>query len=214
VKFAEANRSIIIFDSAYASYIQDSSLPKSIFEVEGAKKVAIEVGSFSKLAGFTGIRLGWTIIPEELTYEDGVSVQKDWNRLISTIFNGASNIAQHGGCAALEEQGLKEISTMRQFYLENAGLIKESLEKSGHEVFGGIHAPYLWVRFKGQKSWDVFQQFLEQFHLVTTPGIGFGAGGEGFIRLTAFGHREDILLATDRLLLRNHTARREVLHAQ
>ena len=199
VKFAEANRSIIIFDSAYANYIQDPSLPKTIFEIEGAKKVAIEISSFSKLAGFTGIRLGWTVIPEELKYDDGTSVKADWNRLTSTIFNGASNIAQRGGCAVLEDHGLQEISTLTTFYLENAKIIKETLNSLGYETFGGINAPYLWVRFKGQKSWDIFQQFLDRFHLVTTPGSGFGSEGEGFIRLTAFGHRTHILQAVDRL---------------
>lgn len=199
VKFAEANRSIIIFDSAYANYIQDPSLPKSIFEIEGAKRVAIEVSSFSKLAGFTGVRLGWTVISEELKYDDGTSVRADWNRLTSTIFNGASIIAQHGGCAVLEEKGLQEIGSLTQFYLENARIIKETLKSLGYEVFGGVNAPYLWVRCKGQKSWDVFQQFLTQFHIITTPGSGFGLGGEGFIRLTAFGHRENILQAAARL---------------
>lgn len=199
VRFAETNRSIIIFDSAYASYIQDPALPKSIFEIEGAKRVAIEVSSFSKLAGFTGIRLGWTVIPEELKYDDGTSVKADWNRVTSTVFNGASNIAQAGGCAALDENGLEEISALTKFYLENAGIIKTTLEGLGYEVFGGVNAPYLWVRFKGQKSWDVFQQFLDQFHIVTTPGSGFGPAGEGFIRFTAFGHREIIVQAAARL---------------
>lgn len=199
VKFATANRSIIIFDAAYACYIQDPSLPKSIYEIEGAKKVAIEVGSFSKLAGFTGVRLGWTVIPEDLKYDDGFSVRADWNRLTCTVFNGASNIAQAGGSAVLEEKGLKEISFLTNFYLENTQIIKESLEALGYEVFGGENAPYLWVRFRGQESWDVFQQFLEKFHIVTTPGSGFGPSGEEFIRFTAFGHRENILQAVERL---------------
>lgn len=199
IKFAESNRSIIIFDSAYANYIQDPLLPKSIYEIEGAKKVAIEIGSFSKLVGFTGVRLGWTVIPEELKYEDGHSVRADWHRLNSTIFNGASNIAQAGGIAALEEEGLKSISSLTKFYLENARIIKETFEGLGHEVFGGVNAPYLWVRFRGQKSWDVFQEFLDKFQIVTTPGSGFGPAGEGYIRLTAFGHRETILKAAARL---------------
>ena len=202
VRFAESNRSIIIFDSAYANYIQDPLIPKSIFEIEGAKKVAIEISSFSKLAGFTGVRLGWTVIPNELKYDDGASVKADWNRLTSTIFNGASNIAQAGGCAVLDEDGLQEIASLSKFYLENAKIIKETLKDLGYEVFGGENAPYLWVRFKGQNSWDVFQQFLEQYHIVTTPGSGFGPEGEGYIRFTAFGHRKDILRAAARL--KNH----------
>ncbi len=199
VQFAQKNRSIIIFDSAYAHYIQDPAIPKSIFEIEGAREVAIEIGSFSKIAGFTGVRLGWTIIPEELKYDDRTSVKADWNRLSSTIFNGASNIAQAGGSAVLEEQGLQEVASLTKFYLENARIIKETLEELGYEAFGGVHAPYLWIRFKGQKSWDIFQQFLDKFYLVTTPGSGFGPQGEGFIRMTAFGHREHIIEATSRL---------------
>lgn len=198
VRFAQSNHSIIIFDSAYAHYIQDPFIPKSIFEIEGAKNVAIEISSFSKLAGFTGVRLGWTVIPEELKYEDGTSVRRDWNRLTSTIFNGASNIAQGGGNAVLENEGLKETETLTKFYLSNAKILKETLEDLNYEVFGGIHAPYLWVRFKGQNSWDIFQHFLHQFHIVTTPGSGFGPAGEEFLRLTAFGRREIILEAAKR----------------
>lgn len=199
VKFAAANRSIILYDSAYAHYIQDPVIPKSIFEIEGADQVAIEISSFSKLAGFTGVRLAWTVVPEKLKYDDGVSVKADWTRLTSTIFNGASNISQAGGCAVLEAKGLQEIAAVTRFYLENAQIIKESLENLGYEVFGGVNAPYLWVRFKGQNSWSVFQQLLEQFHIVTTPGAGFGPAGEEFLRFTAFGHREAILQAAKRL---------------
>ncbi len=203
VRFAESNRSIIIFDAAYANYIQDSSIPRSIFEIEGAKKVAIEVGSFSKLAGFTGVRLGWTVIPEELQYDDGSSVKADWNRLISTVFNGASTISQKGGMKVLEPQGLMESARLTEFYLENGRIIKEALESQGLEVFGGVNAPYLWVEFKGQSSWDVFQKFLEELYIVTTPGAGFGKAGEGFIRFTAFGHRESVLEASKRLKNKN-----------
>jgi LL-diaminopimelate aminotransferase len=202
VKFAQANGSIIIFDSAYANYIQDSSIPKSIFEIEGAKNVAIEIGSFSKIAGFTGVRLGWTVIPHELKYDDGTSVRADWNRLTSTVFNGASNIAQAGGQAVLEAKGFQEVSSITRYYLDNAAIIKNTLEDLGYETFGGTNAPYLWVRFKGQKSWDVFQQFLEQFHIVCTPGSGFGPAGEGYVRFTAFGHRENILEAVRRLTIK------------
>lgn len=200
VQFAKANRSIIIFDSAYANYIQDPSLPKSIYEIEGAHDVAIEVGSFSKLAGFSGVRLAWTVVPDSLVYDDGKPVKADWNRITSTIFNGASNISQAGGCAALQDCGLKEIAAVTAYYLENAKILKKALQDKGHEVFGGINAPYLWVRFPGQKSWDVFQEFLAKFHLITTPGAGFGPSGEGFLRLTAFGHRETILQAVNRLI--------------
>jgi LL-diaminopimelate aminotransferase len=199
VAFAKANRSIIIFDAAYASFIQDEALPKSIYEVEGAKELAIEINSFSKLAGFTGIRLGWTVIPHELKYDDGTPLKADWNRLTCTVFNGASNIAQAGGCAALEETGLKEIASLASYYLENAKIIKSTLEQLGCEVFGGVNAPYLWVRFKGKKSWDLFEDFLQRYHIVTTPGSGFGISGEGYLRMTAFGKRDDILEAARRL---------------
>jgi LL-diaminopimelate aminotransferase len=199
VDFATKNGSIIIFDSAYANYIQDPSLPKSIYEIEGAEKVAIEVGSFSKLAGFSGVRLAWTIVPEGLMYDDGTSVKADWNRITSTIFNGASNISQAGGCAVLQEQGLKEISVLTSYYLENARLLKLAFEERGWEVFGGVNAPYLWVRFPGRDSWDMFQEFLAKYQLITTPGVGFGPTGKEFLRMTAFGHREVIQKAVDRI---------------
>lgn len=199
VTFAKRNRSIIIYDAAYASYIQDATIPKSIYEIAGAKEVAIEVNSFSKLAGFTGIRLGWTIIPEALKYDDGESVQADWNRLTTTVFNGASNIAQRGGCAVLEEQGMHAVNRINDFYLENARILKEAFGQLGHEVFGAQHAPYLWIRFKGHTSWSMFQHFLEKYHLVTTPGSGFGKAGEGFLRITAYNKRENVLLAVERL---------------
>ncbi len=200
VQFATKQKAFIIYDSAYASYIQDPLLPKSIYEIEGAKKVAIEVNSFSKLAGFTGVRLGWTIVPEELMYEDGASAQADWNRLVSTIFNGASNIAQKGGLAALSVEGLKKIGSVTKYYLENSNILRETLEKLGYKVYGSGHAPYLWVRISGQKSWDAFQMLLEKYHIVTTPGAGFGPAGEGYLRFTAFGHRDTILEAVNRLL--------------
>jgi len=198
VQFAKKNKSIIVFDSAYANFIQDPAYPKSIFEIEGAKEVAIELGSFSKIVGFTGVRLGWTIIPQELTYDDGTTVKNDWQRLTSTIFNGASNIAQWGGIAALEAAGLKEIDQMTHYYLENARIIQSVLKQKGLEVYGGTHAPYLWVRYKNRSSWDVFQELLEKYHIVCTPGSGFGPSGDGFIRFTAFGHRDKIVLAVER----------------
>jgi LL-diaminopimelate aminotransferase len=199
VAFAKKNRSILIFDAAYSAYIRDPNLPKSIFDIKGAKDVAIEVGSFSKLAGFTGVRLGWTVIPKTLNYDNGRPVRNDWDRVITTIFNGASIIAQHGGLATLTVQGSREIETIVDFYLENARLIKGALENIGYEVFGGSNAPYLWVRFPGRKSWDVFQELLEKIHVVTIPGSGFGPSGEGFVRFSAFGKRENIIRAIDRL---------------
>ncbi|MFA6915823.1 MAG: LL-diaminopimelate aminotransferase [Parachlamydiales bacterium] len=199
VQFAQKNRSIILFDAAYACYIQDSTLPKSIFEIEGAQSVAIEVNSFSKIAGFTGVRLGWTVVPEELKYDDGHSVRSDWSRLMSTVFNGASNITQAGGLAILREEGINEIIHLNNYYMENAAILKNALQNVGYKVFGGENAPYLWTEFPGQKSWEVFQYLLERYHLVTTPGSGFGPEGEGFIRFTAFGTRNAILDAAKRI---------------
>lgn len=199
VAFARKNRSIILFDSAYSCYIKDKSLPTSIFEIPGAKEVALEISSFSKIAGFTGVRLGWTIIPKELSFEDGHSVRADWNRLMTTIFNGASNISQHGGIAALKPRGLEEIRNLVNFYMENARLIKNTLSQLNLEVFGGDNAPYLWAWFKGKKSWDVFEKLMNKAHIVATPGAGFGPSGEEFVRFSAFGHREDIIEACMRL---------------
>lgn len=199
VAFAKANRSIILFDTAYAAYIQDPSLPQTIYEIEGAKEVAIEIGSFSKLAGFTGVRLGWTVVPEALKYSNGLSVRDDWNRIVTTLFNGASIIAQHGGLAVLSAIGQEEVKKRVSFYLENAALLKGALEESGYEVYGGTHSPYLWVRFPGQSSWQAFQQVLEKAQLITVPGAGFGPAGEGFLRFSAYAKRENILQAIARL---------------
>ena len=199
VDFAIDNKSIIIFDAAYANYIQDPSLPKSIFEIRDAKKVAIELGSFSKLAGFTGVRLGWTVIPEDLKYDDGFPVKADWNRLTSTLFNGASNISQQGGSAVLNDKGWQEVISLTRFYLENAAIIKDSLQKIPCEVFGGINAPYLWVRFKNQSSWELFNELLNKYHIITTPGSGFGRTGDSFLRFSSFGQRKNILEAASRL---------------
>src|SRR5262249_6672781 len=138
VAYAKKQRSLIVFDSAYAAYIQDPKLPRSIYEIEGAKEVAIEISSFSKLAGFTGIRLGWTVVPEALKYEDGTSIRSDWNRITTTLFNGASIIAQQGGLAQLKR--MKELSSI-EVYRENARLLKGAFEKLGLNVFGGVHAP-------------------------------------------------------------------------
>jgi LL-diaminopimelate aminotransferase len=199
VDFALANKSIIIFDSAYSEYISDPALPRSIFEIEGARQCAIEVSSFSKPVGFTGLRLGWTVCPKELVFDDGSQVLKDWNRIMTTVFNGASNLVQYGGLAALDDQGLAEMRETVSFYMENAALIKQCLTDMGVEIHGGTNAPYIWARFPGEKSWDAFERILEDAFVVTTPGSGFGPAGEGFVRFSAFGHREDVIEATARL---------------
>ncbi|MQL90057.1 hypothetical protein Taro_022642 [Colocasia esculenta] len=198
VQFARENGSIIVYDSAYSMYISDDS-PRSIFEIPGAKEVAIETSSFSKFAGFTGVRLGWTVVPKELVFSDGFPVAKDFNRIVCTCFNGASNIAQAGGLACLSPEGLKAMDDVVTFYKENTEIIVETFTSLGFNVYGGKNAPYVWVHFPGRSSWDVFAEILEKTHLVTTPGSGFGPGGEGFIRVSAFGHRGNVLEACKRL---------------
>jgi LL-diaminopimelate aminotransferase len=199
VGWALENKSIIIFDGAYSEFIQDDSLPKTIYEIEGAKKVAIEVNSFSKPAGFTGVRLGWSVCPRELEYDDGLKVIDDWNRVTCTVFNGASNIAQRGGLAALDEKGIVEMRETIGYYLSNARIIRDALDEMGIESYGGDNAPYIWAYFEGRKSWDVFEEILEKAHVITTPGAGFGPSGEGYIRFSAFGSRQDTIQAMKRI---------------
>jgi LL-diaminopimelate aminotransferase len=199
VDFAKKNKSIILFDAAYSEYIQDDSLPKSIFEIEGAKEVAIEINSFSKPIGFTGVRLGWSVVPKELKFEDGSSVNADWNRVMCTIFNGASNIVQKGALFALDDKGIKEMRETIKFYMENARLIKSGLAEAGIKTYGGDNAPYIWASFPGKKSWDMFSTILEKANIVTTPGSGFGPSGEGFVRFSAFGHRKEVEEAVERI---------------
>jgi LL-diaminopimelate aminotransferase len=199
VAFARRRGAIIIYDAAYAEYISDPSLPKSIFEIEGSREVALEVNSFSKPIGFTGVRLGWTVVPAELRFADGSPVAKDWNRVMTTLFNGASNVAQAGGLAALDEEGLAEMRASVAYYKGNAALIQRGLERLGIENYGGSNAPYIWARFPGKGSWEVFEEILASCAVVTTPGSGFGPSGESFLRFSAFGHREDIEEAVLRL---------------
>ncbi|KAM7251057.1 hypothetical protein ACFE04_022940 [Oxalis oulophora] len=197
VQFAKDNGSILVYDSAYAMYMSDDN-PHSIFEIPGANEVAIEVSSFSKYAGFTGVRLGWTVIPKQLLFSNGHPVAKDFNRIVCTGFNGASNIAQAGALSCLSQEGIEAMNDVINFYKENTKLIVETFNSLGFKVYGGTNAPYVWVHFPGQSSWDVFSEILEKTHVVTTPGSGFGPGGEGFVRVSAFGHRENILEACRR----------------
>jgi LL-diaminopimelate aminotransferase len=199
VKAALAKGCRIIFVAADAEYIRDPALPKTIFGIDGARACAIEVNSFSKPAGFTGVRLGWTVVPRELKYAGGESVNADWNRICGTVFNGASNIAQAGGLAALDEEGLQEIRRLCGFYLGNARLIREALQNLGIGCAGGDNSPYIWARFPGRDSWEVFAEILEKCQVVTTPGSGFGPAGQGFIRFSAFGRRADVEEACGRL---------------
>ncbi|CAI5531271.1 unnamed protein product [Closterium sp. Naga37s-1] len=198
VDFARTNGSIIVYDCAYAIYIEDDS-PKSIYEIPGADEVAIETGSFSKYAGFTGVRLGWSVVPAALRYADGHPVRADFNRVTCTCFNGASNVSQAGGLACLSPEGLEAMALLVSFYKENAAILKSTFQSLGFETHGGDNAPYVWVRFPGRSSWDVFAEILEKADIVTTPGSGFGPGGEGFVRASAFGNRANIEEAARRI---------------
>ncbi|PXF47083.1 putative LL-diaminopimelate aminotransferase, chloroplastic [Gracilariopsis chorda] len=199
VRFAKKNGSIIVFDAAYAPFINDPAVPTSIFEIDGAREVAIEVNSFSKYAGFTGVRLGWVVVPNELVFADGSPVRADFNRIMTTCFNGASNISQHGGLACLDEQGREEIQGLIKYYLGNAGMLRKTMTELGFDVYGGTDAPYIWVGFPGKKSWEVFNEILEKAQVVTIPGAGFGPGGEGYLRLSAFAPRASCEEACKRL---------------
>jgi len=190
---------IIVFDAAYSEFIRDPSLPKTIYEIEGAAQCAIEVNSFSKPAGFTGVRLGWSIVPKTLKYASGESINADWNRIAGTIFNGASNVAQEGGLAALDDEGLKEVRKLTDFYLGNAKLIRNALVSLEIKCIGGDNSPYIWAHFPGRDSWEVFAEILDKCQVVTTPGAGFGPAGQSFIRFSAFGHRADVEEACKRL---------------
>ena len=195
VDYARAHRAVIVFDSAYAAYISDPALPRSIFEIDGAKECAVELSSFSKEAGFTGVRLGWTVVPKSVVCEgaEAGKIHRLWNRRQTTMFNGASNIVQDGGVAVLSEAGQRESEQMVAYYMNNARTIKAALERLGLTVFGGVNAPYVWLKCPGgMKSWDFFDKLLTEAHVVGTPGAGFGPSGEGYFRLSSFGHAEDI----------------------
>lgn len=196
VDYAIENNSVILYDAAYEAYIQDEDIPHSIYEIEGAKKVAIEFKSYSKSAGFTGIRCGYTVVPKELLgyTEEGkeVSINKLWNRRQSTKSNGVSYITQRGAEAVYTEEAQKEIKENVKYYMDNAKTIKQGLEEIGFETFGGENAPYVWLKTpNGMKSWDFFDELLEKVGVVGTPGVGFGPSGEGYFRLTGFGTKEN-----------------------
>jgi LL-diaminopimelate aminotransferase len=200
VRYAHQNKAVIIFDAAYSAFISDPTLPRSIYEIHRAKECAIEINSFSKSAGFTGVRLGWSVVPTALVTEDSLpgTVNSLWNRRQTTMFNGASNIAQEGGLAALSEQGQRENRRIVDYYMKNAMMIRTGLLEKGFLVFGGTNAPYLWVRTpNGMNSWDFFDKMLSEAHVVITPGVGFGPEGEGYFRVSAFGHLENVAKAMD-----------------
>ncbi len=204
VNFAKKNGSIILYDSAYESFIQDPEIPKSIYEIPGAKEVAMEFRSFSKTAGFTGTRCAYLVIPKELKGKtkngEEVSFNSLWSRRHTTKFNGVSYITQKGAEAIFSAQGQKEIGEQIAYYMQNAKLIREGLIKSGYSVFGGTNAPYIWLKTpNGLKSWEFFDKLLSKAQVVGTPGSGFGPSGEGYFRLSAFGKREDVISALERI---------------
>ncbi|MCD7920106.1 MAG: LL-diaminopimelate aminotransferase [Clostridiales bacterium] len=200
VDYANANDAVILFDAAYEAFIEEDNVPHSIFEVEGAETCAIEFRSFSKTAGFTGTRCGYTVVPKALV-RDGVSLNGMWNRRQSTKFNGTSYIIQRGAAAVYTEEGQRQIMENIAFYKQNAKVIYDGLQKAGLEVYGGKNSPYVWAKTPdGMPSWDFFDKLLEEANVATTPGAGFGPSGEGYIRFTAFGEAEATVEAVERIV--------------
>lgn len=204
VDYARENQSVILFDAAYAAYITEDDVPRSIYEIPGAKEVAIEFRSFSKTAGFTGTRCGYTIVPKALKglAADGslVEFNKLWNRRHTTKFNGTAYIVQRAAAAIYTPKGQEQIKELVGYYMENARIIREGLQAAGITFYGGINAPYIWLKTPhDMPSWDFFDKLLSEVNIVGTPGAGFGPCGEGYFRLTAFGERENTLRAVERI---------------
>ncbi len=204
VNYARENKSIILFDAAYEGFITEKDVPKSIYEIEGAKEVAIEFRSFSKTAGFTGTRCAFTVVPEELKAYDKAgnahSVKQLWLRRQTTKFNGVSYPVQKAAAAAYSAEGQKEIKEVTNYYMENARIMRESLSAAGYSVYGGVNAPYIWVKTKdGMSSWNFFDKVLNEANVVGTPGSGFGPSGEGYFRFSAFADRESTIEAMERI---------------
>lgn len=204
VKYAKENKALILFDAAYEAFITDENVPHSIYEIEGAKEVAIEFRSYSKTAGFTGLRCAFIVVPKELKgytkLGQEVSINKLWNRRHCTKFNGVSYIVQRAAEAVYTEEGRKQIKENIEYYKENAKIIKQGLEEAGYTVYGGVNSPYVWLQLPdGMKSWDFFDKLLEEANVVGTPGVGFGPSGEGYFRLTGFGTKENTQEAIKRI---------------
>jgi LL-diaminopimelate aminotransferase len=203
VDFARKNQVVVLFDAAYEGFITDSCLPHSIYEIDGAREVAIEFRSFSKTAGFTGVRCAFTVVPKQLNAytKDGRAVEVNplWNRRHVTKFNGASYISQAGAAAIYSPEGKEQTRQIIDAYMSNAALVRESLTKLGYKVYGGVNAPYLWVKTpEGFGSWDFFDRLLQKANVVVTPGVGFGPAGEGYIRISAFATLENVTEALQR----------------
>ncbi|WP_042159851.1 LL-diaminopimelate aminotransferase [Paenibacillus gorillae] len=204
VDYAKANNCIILYDSAYEAFIQEDDVPHSIYEIEGAREVAIEFRSFSKTAGFTGVRCAYTVVPRDLKGLDAnggeVLINDLWNRRHTTKFNGVSYVTQRGAAAIYSPEGKEQIASLVDFYMTNARIIREGLASIGLEVFGGVNAPYIWLKTpNGLDSWAFFDKLLSEANIVGTPGVGFGQSGQGYFRLTAFGSRENTEKAVERI---------------
>jgi len=204
VEYAQENHSILLFDSAYEAFIQEDGVPHSIYEIEGAREVAVEFRSFSKTAGFTGTRCAYTIVPKEvMAYDskgDAHSLNRLWLRRQATKFNGVSYPVQAAAAAIYSEAGRQQVKETINYYMENARIIRQGLEQSGYKIFGGVNAPYIWLKTPGNMgSWDFFDKLIKEVNIVGTPGAGFGANGEGYFRLTAFGTRENTERAVERI---------------
>ena len=205
VDYAIENKSLILFDAAYEKFIENKDIPHSIYEIEGAKKIAIEFRSYSKTAGFTGIRCGYTVVPKEAVAYDSrgneVKLNHLWNRRQCTKFNGASYISQKAAEAIYTKEGQEEINENIRYYKRNCKMIREGLIKAGYETFGGVDSPYIWFKApKGYTSWEYFDYLLDKANVVTTPGSGFGSSGEGYLRLSSFGSYEDTIEAINRIV--------------
>lgn len=204
VNYALRNDTLIFFDAAYEAYIQDDSIPHSIYEIRGARKCAIEFHSYSKTAGFTGVRCGYTVVPKDVTAAtisgERIALNHLWNRRQCTKFNGTSYISQRAAEAIYSTDGKEQVKSTIGYYMANAKMMLNTLHSIGLEVYGGEHAPYLWVKTpNGSGSWKFFEDMLYGAHVVCTPGVGFGPAGEGYVRLTAFGQHEQTKEALDRI---------------
>ncbi|MBX9743490.1 MAG: LL-diaminopimelate aminotransferase [Chthoniobacterales bacterium] len=204
VAYAQKHGSLILFDAAYEAYISDPTIPHSIYEIPGARSCAIELRSFSKQGGFTGVRCAFTIIPKELMGTTSTGDKKPlhplWHRRFTTKFNGVSYITQRGAAALYTEQGKDQVKKLITHYMGNAAILREAVTAAGLTVYGGINAPYLWVKAPaGETSWQIFDRFLQEYNIVITPGSGFGRAGEGYFRISAFNSRENILEVAKRL---------------
>lgn len=204
VDYALKHNAVIFFDAAYEAFITDPAIPHSIYEIEGAKKCAIEFRSFSKTAGFTGVRCALTVVPEELTAHtaagEPIPLNRLWNRRQSTKFNGVSYPVQKAAAAVYSDEGWPQVKEIIDYYMENARIIRTGLAEAGLTVYGGVNAPYIWLKTpNGMSSWDFFDKLLTECNVVGTPGSGFGPSGEGFFRLSAFGNRDNVIEAVARI---------------